>query len=71
MTEQNFKVGDRVEVIGNIDPDYFATDHIGDTGTVVEIVQPDSEYGNGWNVISDGDGKVRIFFECELKKRED
>lgn len=66
----DFNVGDRVEVVANIDPHYFATDHTGDTGTVVEIAQPDSQYGNGWDVISDSDGEVRTFFEGELKKRE-
>ena len=67
----DFKVGDRVEVIDNIDPDYFDTDHIGDTGTVVEIGQVDDTYGNCWEVSSDTDGEVRSFFEGELKKRED
>lgn len=67
----DFKVGDRVEVIDNIDPDYFDTDHIGDTGTVVEIAQPDTVYGFGWDVISDRDGEVRTFFQGELKKWED
>ena len=67
----NFKVGDRVEVIDNIDPDYFATDHIGDIGTVVEIAQTDSQYGNGWDVVSDKGGEALIFFEGELKKVED
>lgn len=71
MTETKFKVGDRVEVIGNIDPDYFDTDHIGDTGTVVEIAEPDDQYGNGWDVVSDKDGEVRTFFEGELKKVEE
>lgn len=70
MTEQNFKVGDRVEVIDNIDPDYFTTDYIGDTGTVVEIAHSDRQYGDGWGVESDADGEVRFFFEGELKKRE-
>ena len=66
----DFNVGDRVEVIDNIDPDYFDS-YIGDTGTVVEIAQPDTAYGFGWDVISDTDGEVRTFFEGELKKRED
>ena len=71
MTEQNFKVGDRVEVIGNIDPYWFLNDHIGDTGTVVGIAEPDDQYGNCWEVESDKDGGIRFFFEGELKKRED
>lgn len=66
----DFKVGDRVEVIDNIDPDYFDP-YIGDTGTVVEIAQPDAVYGLGWDVISDSDGEVRFFYGGELKKRED
>ena len=70
MTEQNFKVGDRVEVIDNIDPDYFANDYIGDTGKVTEIAWQGSRYGYGWGIISDKDGVVRFFFEDELKKVE-
>ena len=66
----DFKVGDRVEVIDNIDPDYFDS-YIGDTGTVVEIGQPDDTYGKVWDVESDTDGEVRSFYEGELKKRED
>lgn len=66
-----FKVGDRVEVIGNIDPHYFTNDYIGDTGTVVEIAEPDSRYGNGWDVVSDKGGEALTFFEGELKKVED
>lgn len=66
----DFKVGDRVEVINNIDPDYFDS-HVGDTGTVVEIGQPDDTYGKVWDVESDTDGEVRSFYEGELKKRED
>ena len=67
----DFKVGDRVEVIGNIDPDYFSNDYTGDIGTVVEIAQPDSQYGNCWDVVSDKGGEALTFFEGELKKVED
>lgn len=63
----NFKVGDRVEVIGNIDPHYFTSDYIGDTGTVVERAR----YGNGWDVVFDKGGEALTFFEGELKKVED
>lgn len=66
----DFNIGDRVEVIDNIDPDYFDTDHIGDTGTVVEIAQPDPLFGFGWGIKSDTDGEVRTFFQGELKKWE-
>lgn len=66
----DFKVGDRVKVIDNIDPDVFDP-YIGDTGTVVEIGQHDTTYGNCWEVSSDTDGQVRTFYEGELKQRED
>lgn len=67
----DFNVGDRVGVVGNINPGYFSTDHIGDTGTVVEIGLVDDTYGNCWGVKSDTDGEVRFFYEGELKKWED
>lgn len=66
-----FNIGDRVEVVGNINPGYFSTDHTGDTGTVVEIGLVDDTYGNCWGVKSDTDGEVLFFYEGELKKRED
>lgn len=66
----DFNVGDRVEVIDNIDPDLFDP-FIGDTGTVVEIGQPDDTYGKVWDVESDTDGEVRFFYEGELEKWED
>ena len=68
----NFKVGDRVEVIGNIDPHYFTSDYIGDTGTVVEIAEQErARYGNGWDVVFDKGGEALTFFEGELKKVDD
>lgn len=63
----DFKVGDRVKVIGNIDPNLFDS-YVGDTGTVVEIGWKDDTYGETWEVESDADGEVRSFFEGELSE---
>ena len=65
----DFKVGDRVKVIGNIDPNLFDS-YVGDTGTVVEIGCKDDAYGEVWEVESDTDGEVRTFFEGELSELE-
>lgn len=66
----DFKVGDRVKVVSNIDPDNFDS-YVGDTGTVVKIGQVDVTYGEVWKVESDTDSKVRSFYEGELGKMVD
>ena len=60
-------IGDRVRIVGNVDPDYL-DDYTGHTG-IVDYVhpEPDTTYGQGY-IINLDSGVLLDFYEVEVEK---
>lgn len=62
-----FNIGDRVRIVGNVDPDYL-DDYTGATGIVdCAHQEPDTTYGQGY-VINLDSGDFLDFYEGEVEK---
>lgn len=65
----DFKVGDRVQVIGNVLPyDDPYDDFVGSTGTVVDS-EPSDDYGTRYTVTLDNTAGIQVcFYTKEVEK---